>query len=91
MTAPTYEVSRGYDIVIWADKGGHILAKSHTILGEVAFHGLLPSHKMGQTVKLDRIAHPDDFFKQMPPGIKIGMANPTTGVIGLYTGLGKAN
>ncbi len=91
MTAPTSVQSRGYDIVIWADDGGRILAKSYTILGEVAFHGLLPDHSMGQIVELDDLAHPDDFFGRMPVGIRIGMINPETGGIWPTTGVAPLN
>lgn len=91
MTAPTSDQSRGYDIVIWADEGGRILAKSYTILGEVSFHGLLPDHKMGQEVDLEFVAMPDDFFKAMPPGVKIGALNPQNGKIYLQQGLATLN
>lgn len=91
MLTPTLEQSRGYDIVIWADDGGRILAKSYTILGEVAFHGLLPDHKMGQEVVLDLVAQPEDFFRQMPKGIKIGAVNPFTGHVHAQTGLASLN
>ena len=91
MTAPTLEQSRGFDIVIWADDGGRIIAKSYTILGEVAFHGLLPGHNMGQEVEMDEVAHPEDFFKAMPKGIRIGMLNPDSGLIWPTTGLASLN
>lgn len=91
MTQPTAEQSKGYDIVIWADKGGSIIAKSFTILGEVAFHGLLPNHRMGEKVILDELVQPDDFFRQMPPGIKIGTKNPKSGKIILQKGLAVLN
>lgn len=87
MTQPTADQSKGYDIVIWADDEGNIVAKSYTILGEVAFHGLLPDHRMGQLVIMDELTQPDDFFRQMPPGIRIGAMNPITGNIHLQIGV----
>jgi hypothetical protein len=86
MTQPTADQSKGYDIVIWAEEGS-IVAKSYTILGEVAFHGLLPEHRMGQKVIMDELVQPDEFFKQMPPGIRIGAMNPESGKIHLQIGL----
>ena len=77
--------------MIWADEDGRILARSYTIMGEVAFHGLLPNHKMGQEVELDDLAHPDDFFKAKPPGVKIGAVNPNTGRVHLQPGLAQLN
>ena len=77
--------------MIWVDDDGHVMAKSFTILGEVAFHGLLPDHKMGQEIGMDDLIHPDDFFKQMPPNIRIGARDPLTGQIHLHAGLASLN
>lgn len=72
MTQPTLEQSRGYDIVIWVDKGGRIMANSHTILGEAILHGLLPKHRMGKQVEIK--TEPEEFFAGVPQGTKVGLS-----------------
>jgi len=64
----------GYDIMIWADEGGRILARSHTILGEIILHALMPGHKIGNEVEIEE--DPNKFFGGMPPKTKIGLLNP---------------
>lgn len=91
MAIPTLDQSRGYDIVIWVDDDGRVIAKAFTILGEVSFHGLLPDYQMGQEIMIDSVAQPEEFFGQMPKGIRIGMVNPATGGVWPTTGLASLN
>jgi hypothetical protein len=76
MTGPSVEQSKGYDIMIWADEGGRILARSHTILGEIILHALMPGHKMGNEIEIEE--DPNKFFGDMPPKTKIGLMNTET-------------
>lgn len=76
MTGPTAEQSSGFDIMIWADEGGRILARSHTLLGEILLHGLMPNHKMGNEVEIEE--EPSKFFAEIPRRTRIGLMNPET-------------
>ncbi len=76
MTGPTIEQTRGYDIMIWADEGGRILAQSFTILGEAILHGLSPGHRMGKEIEI--IDPPSVFFSEVPKKTRIGLINPET-------------
>lgn len=73
MTQPTLEQSRGYDIVIWVDEGGRIMANSFTVLGEIILHGLLPNHSMGKPEEIE--APPEEFFRGVPPGTNVGLTD----------------
>jgi hypothetical protein len=76
MTKPTAEQSRGFDIMIWADEGGRILARSQSILGEILLHALMPGHKMGNEIEIEE--EPSKFFADIPRKTKIGLVNPET-------------
>ncbi len=77
MTQPTAEQTRGYDIVIWADNGGCIMANSYTILGEAILHGLLPSHRMGEPSEIIG-DDPQKFFEEIPRGTNVGLVDVFT-------------
>lgn len=79
MAKPTPEQCKGYDIVIWAGDDQRILANSFTIIGEVILHGLLPEHRMGEASEITQ--EPDEFFKGIPRGTKVGVQDIWTGTV----------
>lgn len=79
MNRPTAEQSRGYDIMIWAGEDDRIMASTHTLMGEVVLHGLLPDYVENSDVEVT--AMPSEFFADVPPTTRIGLVRPQTNEI----------
>lgn len=71
MQKPTPEQANGYDIVLWLDNDGDIIASPYTPAGEEFIRKLQPDWKPG--VHMTVQASPKRFFKCVPDGITVGL------------------
>jgi hypothetical protein len=60
---PNIRKARGYDVVVWVDGDGDIVATSYSVRGVHAMLRIVPSYVQGDIVEI--LMHPDKFTEIM--------------------------
>jgi len=85
MRTPNKRVAQGYDIVVWVDDDGDIVAKAFTKYGHNTLRKFVSDYRNGDIVEI--YCDPDQFMKEVDETVSIGTLT-TKGEIVL---MGKIN
>lgn len=69
----------GYDILIWIDKDGDVVAAAYSASAHGFFKAMDPGYTYGDIVEL--VASPDDFLKEVPDSLRVGGLHPETNFV----------
>lgn len=83
MLPPSKKEAEGYDVVVWVDNDGDIVARGFTHLGHKQLKGFVNSYHPGDIVQI--YCEPDEFIAEFSPETTVGMLNSRTKKIGPYS------
>lgn len=83
MRPPSKTEAEGYDIVVWVDKDGDIVARAFSKPGHSALRAFVNRYRPGDLVQI--YCSPEEFEDELPQGIRAGALNSATGKIGPLT------
>jgi hypothetical protein len=70
---PSRSLAKGYDLLIWVDEEGDVVCFAYTKQGQEFLKQAHEDYKKGDVIEI--LAHPSDFRKLLPPGIRVGLLN----------------
>ena len=79
MRPPGKSEAIGYDIVVWVDEDGDIVARGFSPLGHKTLRGFVNKYRPGDIVQI--YCSPEEFEADIPDGVHVGTLNSTTGKI----------
>jgi hypothetical protein len=74
MAKPTKKAAKGFDLVLWVDPEGDVIASPYTKSGEEFIKSISPEWKPG--VQMVVMSTPKRFFNLVPSHLTVGMRQP---------------
>jgi len=80
MRPPSSSEATGYDIVVWVDQDGDIVARGFTKLGHSTLRAFVNKYRAGDIVQI--YCNPEEFTDELASNVRVGALNSNTGRIG---------
>lgn len=74
MRPPSKKEAAGFDIVVWSDDEGDVVARAFTPAGDRALKAFVNKYEKGAIVII--YCHPEEFQQEIPKGTIVGLLSP---------------
>lgn len=83
MRTPSSREADGFDVVVWVDKDGDIVAKAFSTEGDKALKQYVNDYRKGDIIEI--YVPPSQFEADMPQTLRVGLLTTARGVVTMRT------